>query len=124
MLLCTWESMRPWIMICAFALVSVVGGVAGFAILTTDQQITPFFGLWATFKGLIAMMLGGMGSLRGAILGGLLLGIVEAHALWYLGNEYKDLSAYLLLFVMLILRPGGLLGQRILSREELVFRRV
>ena len=113
-----------WIMICAFALVSVVGGVAGFAILTTDQQITPFFGLWATFKGLIAMMLGGMGSLRGAILGGLLLGIVEAHALWYLGNEYKDLSAYLLLFVMLILRPGGLLGQQILSREELVFRRV
>ena len=112
------------VMICAFALVSVVGGVAGFAILTTDQQITPFFGLWITFKGLIAMMLGGMGSLRGAILGGLLLGIVEAHALWYLGNEYKDLSAYLLLFVMLILRPGGLLGQRILNREELVFRRV
>lgn len=112
------------VMICAFALVSVVGGVAGFAILTTDQQITPFFGLWITFKGLIAMMLGGMGSLRGAILGGLLLGVVEAHALWYLGNEYKDLSAYLLLFVMLILRPGGLLGQRILNREELVFRRV
>ncbi len=113
-----------WIMVCAFALVSLVGGVAGFAILTTDQQITPYFGLWATFKGLIAMMLGGMGSLPGAVLGGLLLGVVEANALWYLGNEYKDLSAYFLLFAMLILRPGGLLGQPILNREELAFRRV
>ena len=113
-----------WIMLCAFALVSLVGGVAGYAILATDEQITPYFGLWATFKGLIAMMLGGMGSLPGAILGGLLLGVVEAHTLWYLGNEYKDLSAYLLLFAMLVLRPGGLMGQRILGREELAFRRV
>lgn len=112
------------VMMRAFALVSLIGGIAGFAILSTDAQITPFFGLWATFKGLIAMMLGGMGSLPGAILGGLLLGIVEAHALWYLGAEYKDLSAYLLLFLILIARPGGLLGQRILNREELAFRRV
>ena len=113
-----------WISLSAFVLVSLIGGTAGYAILATDEQITPFFGLWATFKGLIAMMLGGMGSLPGAILGGLLLGIVEAHSLWYLGNEYKDLSAYLLLFVMLILRPGGLMGKKILSREGLAFRRV
>ena len=112
------------VMLCAFALVSLVGGVAGFAILATDEQLTPFFGLWATFKGLIAMMLGGMGSLPGAVLGGLLLGVVEAHAQWYLGNEYKDLSAYLLLFAMLVLRPGGLLGRRIHGREALAFRRV
>ena len=114
----------PRVMLCAFALVSLVGGVAGYTILATDEQITPFFGLWATFKGLIAMMLGGMGSLPGAILGGLVLGVVEAHALWYLGNEYKDLSAYVLLFAMLVLRPGGFMGQRILGREELAFRRV
>ena len=112
------------VMLCAFALVSLIGGVAGFAILATDEQITPFFGLWATFKGLIAMMLGGMGSLPGAVLGGLLLGVVEAHAQWYLGNEYKDLSAYLLLFAMLVIRPGGILGQRIHGREALAFRRV
>ena len=56
----------------------------------------------AFFKGLIAMMLGGMGSLPGAILGGLLLGVAEGHALWYLGNEYKDLSAYALLALVLI----------------------
>ena len=112
------------VMLCSFALVSLVGGIAGYAILATDEQITPFFGLWATFKGLIAMMLGGMGSLPGAILGGLMLGVVEAHSQWYLGNEYKDLSAYILLFAILVLRPGGLMGRRILSREELAYRRV
>lgn len=69
------------VMFWAFIFVSAMGGVTGYLILSTDQQITPFFGLWATFKGLVAMMLGGMGSLPGAILGGLLLGVVEAQSL-------------------------------------------
>jgi branched-subunit amino acid ABC-type transport system permease component len=98
--------------------------VTGFLILATDQQVTPYFGLWATFKGLIAMMLGGMGSLPGAVLGGLLLGIVEAQSLWYLGNDYRDLSAYLLLFLILIIRPGGILGHALSERERAAFRRV
>ena len=112
------------VMFWAFALVSAIGGVTGFLILATDQQVTPYFGLWATFKGLIAMMLGGMGSLPGAILGGLLLGIVEAQSLWYLGNDYKDLSAYFLLFLILIIRPGGILGHALSERERAAFRRV
>ncbi|MCH8113329.1 MAG: branched-chain amino acid ABC transporter permease, partial [Proteobacteria bacterium] len=112
------------VMFWAFALVSAIGGVTGFLILATDQQVTPYFGLWATFKGLIAMMLGGMGSLPGAILGGLVLGIVEVQSLWYLGNDYKDLSAYFLLFLVLIIRPGGILGHALVEREQAAFRRV
>ena len=112
------------VMFWAFALVSAIGGLTGFLILATDQQVTPYFGLWATLKGLIAMMLGGMGSLPGAILGGLLLGIVEAQSLWYLGNDYKDLSAYFLLFLILIIRPGGILGHALSERERAAFRRV
>lgn len=108
----------------AFVFVSAIGGVTGYLILSTDQQITPLFGLWATFKGLVAMMLGGMGSLPGAILGGLLLGVIEAQSLWYLGNDYKDLSVYFLLFLVLVLRPGGLLGKGLVEREDLAFRRV
>jgi branched-subunit amino acid ABC-type transport system permease component len=69
------------------------------------------FGMWATFKGLIAMMIGGLGSVPGAILGGLILGMVEAHSQWYLGPQARDLIAYLLLFACLVLRPGGLLGE-------------
>jgi branched-subunit amino acid ABC-type transport system permease component len=112
------------VMFWAFALVSAIGGATGFLILATDQQVTPYFGLWATFKGLIAMMLGGMGSLPGAIIGGLVLGIVEAQSLWYLGNDYKDLSAYFILFLILIIRPGGILGHALSEREQMAFRRV
>tara|TARA_B100001079_G_scaffold74274_1_gene63903 strand:- start:1449 stop:2348 length:900 start_codon:yes stop_codon:yes gene_type:complete len=112
------------ILFLAFAVVSVLGGLAGFLILSADSQVTPFFGLWATFKGLIAMMLGGMGSLPGAILGGLLLGVVEANAFWYGGPVIRDISAYLLLFMMLIVRPGGLVGQRIVAQQQAAYERV
>jgi len=73
---------------------------------------------------LIAMMLGGMGSLPGAILGGLLLGVVEANAFWYGGPVIRDISAYLLLFMMLIVRPGGLVGQRIVAQQQAAYERV
>ena len=112
------------VMFWAFALVSAIGGVAGFLILATDQQVTPYFGLWVTFKGLIAMMLGGMGSLPGAILGGLVLGVVETQSLWYLGADYRDLSAYFLLFLILIVRPGGIMGQALPEQERAADRRV
>jgi branched-subunit amino acid ABC-type transport system permease component len=65
----------------AFAGASAIGGAAGFLVLAVDQQVTPMFGMWATLKGLIAMMIGGLGSVPGAVVGGLLLGIVEAHSL-------------------------------------------
>ena len=112
------------VILLAFAVASAIGGAAGYLIAATDGQVTPLFGLWATFKGMIAMMLGGMGSIPGAILGGLLLGVVEAQSTWYLGTEYRDLSAYALLFGFLVFRPGGLLGQSIVNRERLAMRRV
>ena len=94
----------------AFVLASAVGGVAGYLVLATDQQVTPMFGMWATFKGLIAMMIGGLGSIPGAIVGGLVLGVVEANGQWYFGPQVRDLLAYVVLFACLVLRPGGLLG--------------
>ena len=112
------------VMSLAFVVASAFGGVAAYLIVSADGQVTPLFGLWATFKGLIAMMLGGMGSIPGAILGGLLLGIVEAQSLWYLGTEYRDLSAYFLLFLFLVFRPGGLMGQLAVEREQAATRRV
>ncbi len=98
-------------MIGAFALASGIGGIGGFLVLAVDQQVTPMFGMWATIKGLIAMMIGGLGSIPGAILGGLVLGIVEMHSQWYFGPQVRDLVAYVLLLAVLVLRPGGLLGE-------------
>ncbi len=94
----------------AFLLASAIGGLAGYLIAISQQQLTPFFGLWATIKGLIAMIIGGMGSIPGAIVGGMLLGVVEIQAEWFLGSEFRDLVAYFLLFVFLIVRPAGLFG--------------
>jgi branched-subunit amino acid ABC-type transport system permease component len=95
----------------AFLLASVIGGLAGYLIAVSQEQVTPHFGLWATIKGLITMIIGGMGSIPGAIVGGLLLGIAEIQAGWFLGAEYRELVAYLLLFAFLIFRPGGLFGR-------------
>ena len=78
----------------AFILASAIGGIAGYFIMATEEVITPKFGLQATFKGLIAMMLGGMGSVPGAIAGGLLLGVVEKQAEWYAGAVWRDIAAF------------------------------
>lgn len=95
----------------AFLLASALGGVGAWLVLAADQQVTPMFGMWSTLKGLIAMMLGGLGSIPGAIIGGLLLGLIEAsgQALW--GPQVRELIAYGLLFLVLVLRPGGLYGR-------------
>ena len=93
------------ISISVFALASAIGGVAGFLIVATHEQVTPMLGMWSTLKGMLAMMLGGLGSLPGAVAGGLALGLIEAHSQWYAGPQLRDLFTYLLLFVLLALRP-------------------
>jgi branched-subunit amino acid ABC-type transport system permease component len=108
----------------AFILASAIGGVAGFLLVATDPTVTPKFGLQATFKGLIAMMLGGMGSIPGAIAGGVLLGIVERHMQAEFGAIMRDMAAYALLFLFLIFRPGGIMAQGTAAREAAALRRV
>ena len=88
-----------------FALASAIGGLAGFLVAASHEQVTPMLGMWTTLKGMVAMMLGGLGSLPGAIVGGLALGLIEAHSQWLLGPQLRDFLVYLLLFVLLALRP-------------------
>jgi branched-chain amino acid transport system permease protein len=95
----------PRITALAFALASAIGGVAGFLVAAGEGQVTPMLGMWSTLKGMLAMMLGGLGSLPGAVAGGLALGLIEAHAHWFLGPQLRDFVVYLLLFVLLALRP-------------------
>jgi branched-chain amino acid transport system permease protein len=95
----------PRIFMLTFALASAIGGLAGFLIAASHGQVTPMLGMWSTLKGLLAMMLGGLGSLPGAVAGGIALGLLEAHSQWFLGPQWRDLLAYLLLFVLLAVRP-------------------
>lgn len=107
----------------AFLIASALGGLAGFLVAATDSQVTPMLGMWATTKGLIAMMLGGLGSLPGALFGGLALGLIEAHVLAWAGPQVRDLTAWLLLFAILALRPGGLFGGSVADASRAVRRR-
>lgn len=94
------------IFVLVFALASAIGGLAGYLIAASHEQVTPMLGMWSTLKGLVAMMLGGLGSLPGAVAGGLALGVIEAHSQWFFGPQLRDLIAYLLLFVLLALNPA------------------
>ena len=94
----------PGVLVRIFALASAIGGLAGYLIVASHEQITPMLGMWSTMKGLLAMMLGGLGSLPGAVLGGLALGLLEAHSQWFFGPQWRDLIAFALLFVLLAAR--------------------
>jgi len=96
----------------AFLIASAVGGAAGALIAASQGQVTPYFGLWATVKGLTAMLLGGAGSLPGAVLGGLVLGVAETETLTFWGGQWRDLVAYALLFAVAAARGRARGGER------------
>jgi branched-subunit amino acid ABC-type transport system permease component len=86
----------------AFAAGCALSGLAAFAVLSLDGQVTPMFGMWVLLKGLVAAMLGGLGSVRGVLWGGLLLGVIEAFAQALLGAQGREFATYALLFLILV----------------------
>lgn len=95
-----------------FALTSAVGGATGYLVAMTFGALQPGIASWMTMKGLVVIVIGGLGSVPGAIFAGLLLGVVEFQVLYFLGITFRDIFAYLLLFAFLTLRPSGLFGKR------------
>lgn len=95
-----------------FAISSALGAVAGalFALNVNSAQLG--MGSAIELKGLAVIIVGGMGSLPGALVGGLALGLAEVFAVQYIGSSWRDLIAFGLLFVILLLRPQGLFGGR------------
>jgi branched-chain amino acid transport system permease protein len=89
-----------------FLLVAMIGAAAGYLIVLIHGQITPMFAMWATLKGLAAAMLGGLGSLGGAVVGGLVLGVAEAHGQRWAGPQVRDLLCYGVLLAVLGLRSA------------------
>ena len=87
----------------AFAAASALSAVAAFAVLSLDGQVTPMLGMWLLVKGLVAAMLGGLGSVRGVLAGGLVLGVVEAHAQAAFGALGREFATQALLFAVLVL---------------------
>ena len=94
--------------------VFVVGGLftalGGFLFALNYQQASPFMGEEVALKGISAMVVGGMGNIWGAIIGGLLIGVVETFSITWFGARAVDIGVYGLLLAILFVRPTGLLG--------------
>ena len=94
--------------------VFLVGGLftalSGFLFALNYQQASPFMGEEIALKGISAMVVGGMGNIWGAILGGLLIGVVETFSIHLFGARAVDISVYGLLLAILFVRPTGFLG--------------
>ncbi len=104
-----------------FLLGGALGGAAGLLYALKFTRIDPFVGFMPGIKAFTAAVLGGIGNLTGALLGGIILGMLESFAGAYLGtftqgafgSEYKDIIAFLVLIVFIIFRPSGLLGEQV-----------
>ena len=104
-----------------FLLGGALGGAAGVLYALKFTRIDPFVGFMPGMKAFTAAVLGGIGNLTGALLGGIVLGMLESFAGAYLGtytmgnfgSEYKDTIAFLLLIIFIIFRPSGLLGEQV-----------
>jgi branched-chain amino acid transport system permease protein len=94
----------------SFAVSAAIGAIAG--ILITPITLTSYdVGTLLALKGFAAAMLGGIGSALGAVVGGLLLGMLEAFSAGYLSSKYKDAVAFLVILAVLFAMPQGLLGR-------------
>ncbi|GGK12348.1 branched-chain amino acid ABC transporter permease [Deinococcus malanensis] len=98
-----------------FFLSGFLGGLAGTLVGTAFGVAGPYFGVTYGLKGLAVIVLGGLGSIPGAVLGGLVIGLAEAFVPADY-SAYKDAVAFALLFVILLVRPQGLLGKPVIQK--------
>jgi branched-chain amino acid transport system permease protein len=95
-----------------FAIASALGGLGGLLVGMYYNHIDPAMSFQATLKGVVAQVIGGVGNVPGAILGGALLGLTESYGIALFGTTYRNLFAFVLLIVFLIWFPNGLFGTR------------
>ena len=94
-----------------FCIGSALGGAAGVLMGFYYTQVDFYMGYAAGLKAFTAAVLGGIGNVRGAMLGGLILGVVESLAVTFINPAFKDAIAFVVLILVLMVRPGGILGE-------------
>ena len=107
-----------------FVLGSCLGAIAGVMVAANYGQAHAYMGFLLGLKAFCAAVLGGIGNIAGAMIGGLLLGIIESVGACYLGDwtnnflgsQYQDIFAFLVLILVLVFRPSGLMGEKMAER--------
>ena len=95
-----------------FVIGAILAGAGGVLYATAYPQIEPTMGYIPGLKAFVAAVLGGIGSVPGAMLGGVILGIAETMTKAYISSQYADAISYLILIVILLVKPAGLLGKK------------
>jgi branched-chain amino acid transport system permease protein len=94
-----------------FMLGSALAAGAGLLYAIKDTSVSPLMGLYVGLKAFVAAVIGGIGNVRGALVGGLLLGLVEEFVVGYAASTWRDAVAFGFLILVLLVRPGGLFGR-------------
>lgn len=95
---------------------AALGGAAGVLVGLSFNAISPFMGQPMLHKGIAVIILGGMGDIRGAMIGGLFLGFAEVLTVAYISSDFRDAVAFGLLFLILLVKPSGMFG-KVLERK-------
>jgi len=99
-----------------FGVGSALAGVAGI-LVALDVDMTPTMGMNALMMGVVAVLIGGVGSIPGVALGALLLGLAQHLGVWKISSQWQDAIAFIILFVFLLFRPQGFLGRKMKKVE-------
>ncbi|MBW2065655.1 MAG: branched-chain amino acid ABC transporter permease [Deltaproteobacteria bacterium] len=100
------------IILLTFLIGSALGGAAGTLVGLLFTQVDYYVGYAAGLKGFTAAVLGGIGNIPGAMLGGFILGMVETLGTTFISSTYKDIISFIVLILVLIVRPWGIMGER------------
>ena len=104
-----------FVMTLSFALSAAIGALAG-VLITPITLVSYQIGISLALKGFASAMLGGMGNPKGALVGGLLLGLMEAFTAGYISSHYKDAVAFVVILGVLLIMPQGLYGRKAMDR--------
>ncbi len=100
------------VILITFVIGSALAGAAGVLYGVAYPKIDPLLGLLPGLKAFIAAVLGGIGNITGAVIGAILLGLSETYVAGYLSSTYRDALAFVILILVLLIRPAGLLGTK------------
>ncbi|HLQ65623.1 MAG TPA: branched-chain amino acid ABC transporter permease [Candidatus Limnocylindrales bacterium] len=99
-----------------FAIGSALAAAAGVLVGLTNPKIEPLMGIMPGVKAFVAAVLGGIGSIPGAVIGGLVMGVSEYMVVGYVSSTFRDAIAFIILILVLLIKPAGILGRNITEK--------